>query len=278
MSVLVIGAGVIGLTTAISLQEQGHQVTIRAARIPGRTSLAAGALWGPYLAGPPDKVESWGEHTLRVLTDQAGQPGTGVRMLTGFDTETGTQTVPLLDMPSYLDYLLGRFTAGGGRLAQGAVTRLGEVTGTVVNCTGIDARALTGDTSLTPVRGQLVVLENPGITRWYVDTGGHAADFTHFLPHGDIVIAGGIAHPGVEDLSPDPAIARAIIARCAAVEPRLGTATVIGHRAGLRPVRPQVRLEEEHLPGTRIIHNYGHGGAGVSLSWGCAAEVTALLS
>jgi D-amino-acid oxidase len=43
-------------------------------------------------------------------------------------------------------------------------------------------------------------------------------------------------------------------------------------RVGLRPVRRQnIRLERE--PGTRIVHNYGHGGSGLTLSWGCAAEV-----
>jgi D-amino-acid oxidase len=28
----------------------------------------------------------------------------------------------------------------------------------------------------------------------------------------------------------------------------------------------------EREPGTNIVHNYGHGGSGVSLSWGCARE------
>ena len=43
-------------------------------------------------------------------------------------------------------------------------------------------------------------------------------------------------------------------------------------RVGLRPLRPaNVRLERE--TGTRIIHNYGHGGSGVTFSWGCAEEV-----
>jgi D-amino-acid oxidase len=37
-----------------------------------------------------------------------------------------------------------------------------------------------------------------------------------------------------------------------------------------------VRLEAEERPGGRVVwHNYGHGGAGVTLSWGCAEELTA---
>jgi D-amino-acid oxidase len=42
-------------------------------------------------------------------------------------------------------------------------------------------------------------------------------------------------------------------------------------------VRSRVRLEHERLGGGHLIHNYGHGGAGVTLSWGCAAEVLSLI-
>ena len=56
-------------------------------------------------------------------------------------------------------------------------------------------------------------------------------------------------------------------------------ARVITERVGLRPCRPEVRLEAETLPGGRVLwHNYGHGGAGVTLSWGCARELTAALT
>jgi D-amino-acid oxidase len=42
-------------------------------------------------------------------------------------------------------------------------------------------------------------------------------------------------------------------------------------------VRPSVRLELEERPGGRaVIHDYGHGGSGYTLSWGCAEEVAAL--
>jgi D-amino-acid oxidase len=62
---------------------------------------------------------------------------------------------------------------------------------------------------------------------------------------------------------------------CAAAFPSLRGARVVAQRVGLRPVRPSVRLEAEALPGGRVLwHNYGHGGAGVTLSWGCAAELT----
>ena len=70
-----------------------------------------------------------------------------------------------------------------------------------------------------------------------------------------------------------------ILRDCAAIEPRLTGARVLAHRVGLRPARPTVRLEAEPAApggGPPIVHNYGHGGAGVSLSWGCAREAAAL--
>jgi D-amino-acid oxidase len=51
---------------------------------------------------------------------------------------------------------------------------------------------------------------------------------------------------------------------------------VIRERAGLRPFRPSVRLEHDREE-PRIVHNYGHGGAGYTLCWGCSQEVVRLL-
>ena len=79
------------------------------------------------------------------------------------------------------------------------------------------------------------------------------------------------------DTTPDLDEERRIIERCAAIEPRLNDAKVLEHRVGLRPARPEIRLELETRDGVRIVHNYGHAGIGVSVSWGCAAEATRLL-
>ncbi len=75
----------------------------------------------------------------------------------------------------------------------------------------------------------------------------------------------------------DPAVAEEIVHRCAEVEPRLGDARVLEHRVGLRPARATVRVEAEPLGASTCVHNYGHGGTGVGLSWGSAREVAALL-
>jgi D-amino-acid oxidase len=74
------------------------------------------------------------------------------------------------------------------------------------------------------------------------------------------------------------ATGRAIVDRCVALVPELAGAPVLGQRVGLRPSRHGgPRLEAELAPdGWRLVHNYGHGGAGVTLSWGCADEVAEL--
>ncbi len=52
-----------------------------------------------------------------------------------------------------------------------------------------------------------------------------------------------------------------------------------GDACGLRPVRAEVALKRERLDARHyVIHNYGHGGGGVTLSWGCAQEVVSLVA
>jgi D-amino-acid oxidase len=102
------------------------------------------------------------------------------------------------------------------------------------------------------------------------------------FPHGDQILLGGTNEEGNWDTDPKPEVAKRIVAGCAAIEPRLHGVEILGHRVGLRPLRPEVRLESEPfgsaspagLPQTVLWHNYGHGGAGISMAWGCAAEIT----
>lgn len=305
---VVVGAGVVGLTTAISLAEAGLVTRVVAAAPPSATtSAAAGAIWGPVRCGPPERCRAWAQTGLDVLSSLAGEPGCGVHQLTGREVCAAvtappawadllsnvrvlTQgelpagfasgwayTAPAVDMPVYLDYLLRRYEGLGGRVTTGTVTSLPEVAApVVVNCTGTGARTLVPDESLVPVRGQVVVLENPGITEFYLDHGDGGPDYVYLFPHADVVIVGGSAHEGASDLAPRPQVRERILRDAAAAFPALRGARVITERVGLRPVRPAVRLEPEALPDGRILwHNYGHGGAGVTLSWGCAGELTA---
>ena len=53
---------------------------------------------------------------------------------------------------------------------------------------------------------------------------------------------------------------------------------MLGSRVGLRPVAAAVSLAASEVAGRRVVTNHGHGGAGVTLSWGCAAEVVRLVA
>ena len=189
--------------------------------------------------------------------------------------------IPLVDMPVLLRHLRRRLEAAGGRVELRTVTSLAEAAAEcplVVNCTGLGARDLVPDPDMTPVRGQLVVVENPGVEGWYVAAGPDTSDTVYLLPQPYGLLLGGTAEEGCWDTTPDPAVARAIVRRCSRIRPELEGARVIAHRVGLRPARSQVRLEAETLPGGgRCVHNYGHGGAGVTVAWGCAEEAAGLL-
>ena len=106
-------------------------------------------------------------------------------------------------------------------------------------------------------------------------------ELAYAIPRSETIVLGGTAQDSVWGTMPDPAVARAIVARCARMVPefgwRLERARVVAHRVGLRPGRPSVRLEEEISGERRVVHCYGHGGSGVTLSWGCAAEVARLV-
>ena len=312
--VLVIGAGVSGLTTAICLAEAGRSVTVAAADRPQHTtSAAAGAVWGPHLVGMDERVARWGDVTLATLAELAASPAaTGVRLASGlaasglplaepFDWVSQVDgvrpcepselpagyaagwrlTAPIVSMPVYLGYLHGRLERAGGTLLEARFGSLPEAAGltaarTIVNCSGTGARRLVPDPDVIPVRGQVVVVANPGISEFFVGVDEEPGDTSYFFPHGDFVVLGGTEERGNWSLEPDPATAERILHRCAAAEPRLAGARVIVHRVGLRPVRPSVRLEAESTgDGRRVVHNYGHGGAGVTLSWGCALDVAA---
>jgi D-amino-acid oxidase len=186
--------------------------------------------------------------------------------------------LPLIDMPVHLRWLRERFLEAGGVIEIRTVTDLAEVEApVVVNCTGLGAHSLVPDAAVRPVRGQLVIVENPGIRTWLVSTDSDAGTTTYVFPHPDRLVLGGTTDEDDWSLTPDPVAAGAIVERCAALRPEIAGARVLGHRVGLRPVRDTVRLEREVLPDGRVlVHHYGHGGAGVTVAWGCAREAAGL--
>src|SRR5439155_20730543 len=162
-------------------------------------------------------------------------------------------TVPLVDMPVYLGYLVERLEKNGGSIERGEITSLPAAAArhpVTVNCCGAGARRLAGDDTLTPVRGQVVVVDNPGIEQFFADHTESTDDLIYILPHGDrIVLGGSVQADRLDlradrlDLRADPAVTEQILGRCASVEPRLAGARARTCRVGLRPMRPRIRVE-----------------------------------
>ncbi|WUH92663.1 FAD-binding oxidoreductase [Streptomyces sp. NBC_00433] len=307
---VVVGAGVVGLTTAVLLAESGWRIHVVCDRLPGATSLAAGAMWGPYLVEPKDQVDHWSQRSREIFGTLSEDSATGVRLTSGIEASRTAETapdwattlpgfrpckpaelpsgftagyrftVPLIDMPVYLAYLQQRLRRAGGTVEQRTLGYLAEAgpSSAIINCTGLGSRALVPDPDLRPIRGQHVVVSNPGLTEFFSEDTGTSPDLLCIYPHRDTVVLGGTAIDGEGGLGPDEEAASAILRRCAEVEPRLAEARVLGGRVGARPTRSKVRVEADRLAdGTLVVHNYGHGGAGVTLSWGCAETVLTLL-
>ena len=311
MRCTVIGAGVIGLSCATRLRQAGHTVRLVADLRPAETTSAvAAAIWYPYLAAPRDRVTAWAADAYGVFTHPRGRaPGSGVRMLRGVELFADAQAdpwwlsavpdlgrlvedelptgmvdgwtfvTPVIDMPVYLGWMRDVLSADGVDLEIRRVEDLDhELTDAdvVINCTGLASRELVDDGLLEAVRGQVVVLTNPGLTSWWLHE-PTPSELTYVVPRLETVVVGGTAVHGADnDLTPDPAVGEAILERARRLVPGLADATVLLHRVGLRPARPEIRLEREDRPGGAVIHCYGHGGAGVTLSWGCADEVVEL--
>lgn len=295
-----LGAGVVGLTCAVRLREAGLGVAVVAADEPAATTSAvAAAVWYPTRIDADPRVLAWARRTYDVLAEQVadGVPGTAsrpTRMVVRRPAEPWWATavpdlvtapgewrftVPAVEMLPYLAWLAER----AGPVTRGQVDALADLAGAapvVVNATGLAAGRLAGDPAVHPVRGQVVVVENPGLVTSVRDE-EHPDGPVYVHPRRSDVVLGGTFEVGAADLAPRPEVAEAIRRRCAAVVPETAGARVLGHQVGLRPARhggPRVEADPVGLPGgTRLVHAYGHGGAGVTLSWGCAEEVVRLV-
>ncbi|WP_374025987.1 FAD-dependent oxidoreductase [Mycobacterium sp. HNNTM2301] len=314
--IVVVGAGVSGLTSAVCLAEAGWPVRVWTAAPPQQsTSKVAGAVWlPPRPAQRASATLAWTGHSLRVFRELADHPDSGVQlapaMAVGELTATEAMssaaelipdlrpadqadlpggfgngfraTLPMIDMPHYLDYLTRRLAAAGCDIEVRPVHSLAEAADAapiVVNCTGLAAGRLVGDDSVQPLFGQHVILTNPGLRQLFLEING-GPEWTCYFPHPQRVVCGGISVAGRWDTAADPAVTERILQRCKQIEPRLADAEVIEIITGLRPDRPTVRVEGEPLNRASgeawCIHNYGHGGNGVTLSWGCARDVVRL--
>ena len=300
--------GVSGLSSAIRLLEAGHNVRVMARKFsPELVSDTAAALWYPFLAHPVEKTDRWAAETYTELMRLGEiEPNSGITMrfgreylrevvelpgwrddITHFRVLSSEEIPdgwifgwefesPIIEMHHYMPWLLQRTRDLGGLIEEKAVEDLAEISAEViVNCSGIGARELCQDTEVKPVRGQIIYIDqDPGFGRF----DQQPETLTYTIPRRDCTVLGGTAQSDDWSLDLRDSDRETILQKCEAVWPELDRSKIIGESVGLRASRSEVRLESEKVDGTLIIHNYGHGGAGVTLSWGCADEVTRMLS
>jgi len=307
VQITVVGAGVVGLTTALVLEEHGHDVRIVAMDVEQRiTSAVAGAVWFPYKAGPPARVAAWAAHTRAWLETLAGDHAAGIDLLTGYEItgdvgldpprpwwaaniEVSRAPAPVTGAPIawrfassrvepafFLPWITARLRAPiERRTVLDLAAEAGDV---VVNCTGLAARELANDELIYPLLGQIVITEPGTVDRTITVTDDRDPDaIFYMIPRRDELVLGGCSLPWPPGAPPeiDPARTDRILGQARSLGLAVGPVRTV--RAGLRPYRLDVRLERDR-DDPRIIHNYGHGGAGYTLCRGCADDVARLVT
>ena len=227
----------------------------------------------------PDWAKSLGAQPLvfpdaSEISDREQRSGSESVFTSGF-----MMIVPLTDTTRYLDYLRDRFINAGGTITVGVhLKEIGDIPRrfeVIVNCAGIGAGELVPDREIEPHRGQVAIVSKLDLP-WA--TVCDDPPLMYAIPRENDCVFGGTNSTSY-DREPIRADTDRIVAECSRtlnIEPP----PVIATRVGLRPFRKLgVRLEMEKLSdGRTVVHNYGHGGCGFTLSWGCAEDVLKSLS
>tara|TARA_R110002096_G_scaffold104771_15_gene230747 strand:- start:3069 stop:4040 length:972 start_codon:yes stop_codon:yes gene_type:complete len=310
-NVAIVGQGVMGLTCAHRLLKRGFSVKIFSKEeFTETTSLSAGAYWWPHKAYPEERVAKWAKTTYDEYARLQTLPESGIHFerhfrfcldpddsayartlvdeweeVNGADYgvpchEAFLVTLPVIDVPVFMPYLRDEVVRNGAQIQVQEIdnpTDLFPEFDLVVNCTGVWARHFAKDPEVFPIRGQVVRVSLPKDLRESTRLYQKEDEFTLILPRKNDVVLGGTAQEGDWSREPSESDTQAILERCRKLVPQLAQSEQLGVAVGLRPGRPEVRLELE-LPSTDqpVIHNYGHGGGGYTVAWGCADEVAQL--
>ena len=306
--VAIVGAGVSGLTCAVCFAEKGFKTSIFAKQIGDETnSAAAAAIWYPYDVGSGAEIIPWALVSHRHFLELARLPETGVSVTElrvfsrlgpieppewaqSFPTHAVAAAeippafahgfsinVPLIETGKYLEYLAARLTTAGGSISGGIrfdkLEEIGPEFGLIVNCCGIGARELVPDPEMEPHRGQVAIVAKFDLPYAVVCDD---PPLMYAIPRSNDCVIGGTNEIS-DNRTADPRTTARLIRECERVLGR-SAPPLIRERVGLRPGRRSgVRVAAEKLRDGRVaIHNYGHGGSGFTLSWGCAETALAL--
>ncbi|WP_169834977.1 FAD-dependent oxidoreductase [Pandoraea oxalativorans] len=308
MDVIVVGAGVSGLTTAVAMALAGCRVTIFAAEGPSQTTSAlAAAIWHPFYQAPDLVYLSRARHTYAAMHRLSSDASSGVSMrpLTEYfrrdagvpwwaECASGLCRVPQARVPSgfacayhmdvpvavtetYLRYLMNMFLELGGRFVPrriGDPAALLDEVEIVVNCCGYGSRHF-GDNALSLSRAVVLrAARDDAVQGCFIDDSDPFAP-TYIVERDDDIVLGGTAEPDLTSTVIGQRQIDDIVHRCTRLCEGIARLRVIDARVGFRPVRhsPRVVRDARHA---RLLHNYGHGGGGFTLSWGCANDIVRL--
>ncbi|WP_370104556.1 FAD-dependent oxidoreductase [Streptacidiphilus sp. BW17] len=308
--VTVLGAGMTGLTVAVTLAERGHPVVLKSAEASHESSSwNAAALWRPARRCPDWNYLRRALATHDRLMRLESEVSSGVRLqnlnevcaepsdvpwwisatldrpfapsstaLAG-GARAHMVKVPVADSAHYLNRLEQRFLEMGGKLKRGLATSLAaetRVARSVVNCTGFGSSRLVTDPYLSLTRFVVVRCAKPrqAIGCWVEETDGRPS--VHIVERDRDLLLYGPGIPGLVSTVVPPSHITDTVRRCSALVPEIQGARVLDATFALLPERPCPRVERDPLL-PAVIHNYGHGSAGFTLSWGCASEVARLV-
>lgn len=307
-NIAIVGAGISGLSCAYLLSKKDYQVTVFSkAFSPEITSNRAAAFWFPYHVRNDRRGITWAKDSYAFYEKLSAEKDSGISMkqlikvlrenteeeepvwvefipegtckkipkhlLKPGIEEAYDVLVPLIETQIFLPYLQNQLEKRNVVFEKKFIKDLSELSSydIVINCAGLGARQLCNDETIYPVRGQVALIETDESRPVYLDNEMPL----YIVPRKDAMIIGGTYEEHVFEEKTEPATIERILQTAYSVFPGLKQKKVIGDWAGLRPFRKEVRLEREK--GANIIHNYGHGGSGFTLAFGCAKEVVGLV-
>lgn len=185
------------------------------------------------------------------------------------------------ECPRLLPFLMKKFLNSGGHIVRQKIKSLRELTSSydiIINCTGVEAYHVTPDPAVYPIRGQVMNVVAPWLKTFILDESERGC---YIIPNTHTTVLGGTHQENDWNTNVDSKDSNAIWRGCCQLLPSVQNAKVVKQWVGLRPGRYAVRLENETITHNgktaEVIHNYGHGGSGITLCWGCAGEALKVL-